>query len=78
MFLITVIVLHLFVQDALMTRLPSCTCAAVVMKDRTTGRPRGFGFVTFKDAEVADRVVQDIHVIDGRQVRVDTGAWSLT
>lgn len=47
--------------------------AAVVMRDRATMRPRGFGFVTFKDKAVADRVVQDIHVIDGRQVRQQAG-----
>lgn len=41
----------------------------VVMRDRQTGRPRGFGFVTFTTPDAADAVVQDIHVIDGRQVR---------
>ena len=51
-----------------------CAAAAffelqVVMRDRQTGRPRGFGFVTFTMPEAADRVVEDIHVIDGRQVR---------
>ncbi|BBN00286.1 heterogeneous nuclear ribonucleoprotein A1/A3 [Marchantia polymorpha subsp. ruderalis] len=41
---------------------------AVIMKDRNTGHPRGFGFVTFADPLVCDRVVQDKHVIDGRTV----------
>lgn len=41
---------------------------AVIMKDRATGRARGFGFVVFADPVVADRVVQDKHNIDGRQV----------
>ncbi|KAL2650965.1 hypothetical protein R1flu_019093 [Riccia fluitans] len=41
---------------------------AVIMKDRNTGHPRGFGFVTFADPAVCDRVVQDKHVIDGRTV----------
>lgn len=41
----------------------------VVMRDRQTGRPRGFGFVTFTTPAAADAVVQDVHVIDGRQVR---------
>lgn len=41
---------------------------AVIMKDRATGRARGFGFVVFADPLVADRVVQDKHNIDGRQV----------
>jgi len=39
------------------------------MRDRGTGRPRGFGFVTYKDPDVADRVVKDTHMVDGRQVR---------
>uniref|UniRef100_A0A0D6R398 RRM domain-containing protein n=1 Tax=Araucaria cunninghamii TaxID=56994 RepID=A0A0D6R398_ARACU len=41
---------------------------AVIMKDRTTGRARGFGFVVFADPAVADRVVLDKHIIDGRTV----------
>jgi len=38
----------------------------VIMKDRTTGRARGFGFVVFGDPSVADRVIQEKHTIDGR------------
>ncbi len=38
------------------------------MRDRSSGRPRGFGFVTFKEARVADQAVGDLHSIDGRQV----------
>lgn len=41
---------------------------AVIMKDRTTGRARGFGFVVFADPAVAERVVVEKHVIDGRTV----------
>lgn len=41
---------------------------AVIMKDRTTGRARGFGFVVFTDPTVADQVVAERHTIDGRQV----------
>ncbi|KAJ7960283.1 heterogeneous nuclear ribonucleoprotein 1 [Quillaja saponaria] len=38
------------------------------MKDRTTGRARGFGFVVFADPVVADRVIKEKHNIDGRMV----------
>ncbi|CAN1156075.1 Heterogeneous nuclear ribonucleoprotein 1 [Linum perenne] len=41
---------------------------AVIMKDRTTGRARGFGFVVFTDGAVAERVTQEKHNIDGRMV----------
>ena len=40
----------------------------IVMKDRVTDKPRGFGFVTFKEQEAADRAFQDVHVLDGRTV----------
>jgi RNA-binding protein Musashi len=38
------------------------------MKDRATGRARGFGFVVFADPAVAERVVMEKHLIDGRNV----------
>lgn len=41
---------------------------AVIMKDRNTGRARGFGFVVFADAAVAEKVLKEKHVIDGRMV----------
>ncbi|CAM8921411.1 unnamed protein product [Rhodiola kirilowii] len=41
---------------------------AVIMKDRNTGRARGFGFVVFADPAVAERVVMEKHVIGGRTV----------
>ncbi|KAE8668716.1 Heteroproteinous nuclear ribonucleoprotein 1 [Hibiscus syriacus] len=41
---------------------------AVIMKDRTTGRARGFGFVVFSDPTVAERVILEKHKIDGRMV----------
>ncbi|XP_030974274.1 heterogeneous nuclear ribonucleoprotein 1 [Quercus lobata] len=40
----------------------------VVMRDKTTGRPRGFGFVVFADPSILDRVLQDKHTIDARTV----------
>ena len=41
---------------------------AVIMREKPTGRPRGFGFVVFSDPSVLDRVLQDRHTIDGRTV----------
>ncbi|XP_042003523.1 heterogeneous nuclear ribonucleoprotein 1-like [Salvia splendens] len=41
---------------------------AVIMRDRTTGRARGFGFVVYADPTVAERVVKEKHMIDGRTV----------
>ncbi|KAL2944908.1 Heterogeneous nuclear ribonucleoprotein 1 [Bienertia sinuspersici] len=41
---------------------------AVIMRDRITGRARGFGFIVFADPGVAERVVMDKHMIDGRTV----------
>lgn len=40
----------------------------MIMRDRATGRARGFGFVVFADPVVAARVVLEKHVIDGRTV----------
>ncbi|KAG5242388.1 heterogeneous nuclear ribonucleoprotein [Salix suchowensis] len=37
-------------------------------RDRATGRARGFGFVVFADPAVAERVVMEKHLIDGRNV----------
>jgi hypothetical protein len=41
---------------------------SVIMKDKHTKMPRGFGFVTFSDPSVIDKVLEDEHVIDGRTV----------
>ncbi|KAM0831719.1 hypothetical protein ACQ4PT_065345 [Festuca glaucescens] len=43
---------------------------SVIMKDKHTRMPRGFGFVTFSDPSVIDRVLEDEHTIDGRTVEV--------
>lgn len=40
----------------------------VIMRDRHTGHPRGFGFVTFADDAVAGRAASRRHDLDGRQV----------
>uniref|UniRef100_A0A7N0TE50 RRM domain-containing protein n=2 Tax=Kalanchoe fedtschenkoi TaxID=63787 RepID=A0A7N0TE50_KALFE len=41
---------------------------AVIMKDRNTGRARGFGFIVFSDPAVAEKVILEKHNIDGRMV----------
>ncbi|KAJ7550257.1 hypothetical protein O6H91_07G091100 [Diphasiastrum complanatum] len=41
---------------------------SVIMKDRGSGHPRGFGFVTFADPNVCARVLQEDQIIDGRTV----------
>ncbi|KAI4308578.1 hypothetical protein L6164_031636 [Bauhinia variegata] len=43
---------------------------SVIMKDRHTGRPRGFGFITYADPSVVDQVIQEDHVINGKQVEI--------
>lgn len=43
---------------------------SVIMKDRRTGQPRGFGFVTYADPTVVDKVIQDNHIINGKQVEI--------
>ena len=40
----------------------------MIMKDMTTGRSRGFGFLTFKDPASIDKVLETDHYIDGKKV----------
>ncbi|PWA42433.1 hypothetical protein CTI12_AA521520 [Artemisia annua] len=40
------------------------------MKDRMTGQPRGFGFITYVDPLVVDKVIEDTHVFSGKQVEI--------
>ena len=41
---------------------------SVIMKDRHTSQPRGFGFITYSDTAVVDKVIEETHVINGKQV----------
>lgn len=42
--------------------------SSVVAKDRLTGDPRGFGFVTFADPSLVVETLRDQHFISGRAV----------
>lgn len=39
------------------------------MRDNNTGRSRGFGFLTFKDAKTVNIVMVKEHFLDGKIVR---------
>ncbi|CAL5337094.1 unnamed protein product [Camellia sinensis] len=41
---------------------------SVIMKDWHTGRPRGFGFITYADPSVVDTVIAETHVTNDKQV----------
>ncbi|KAL2232024.1 heterogeneous nuclear ribonucleoprotein 1-like [Sesamum indicum] len=43
---------------------------SVIAKDRNTGSPRGFAFVTFSESSAVDRALQDSHQILARTVEV--------
>ncbi|KAF9187681.1 hypothetical protein BGZ51_001176, partial [Haplosporangium sp. Z 767] len=46
---------------------------AVVVRDRETGRSRGFGFITFADDASAEKAIVALNnqEFDGRQIKVD-------
>lgn len=45
---------------------------AQVIKNRDTGRSRGFGFVTYDDADAATRAIEELDgsTLDGRTIKV--------
>lgn len=49
---------------------------SVIMRDRHTGQPRGFGFITYADPSVVDKVIEDNHIINGKQVSYASSLFS--
>ncbi|KAH1193305.1 Heterogeneous nuclear ribonucleoprotein 1 [Glycine max] len=50
---------------------------SVIMKDRKTGQPRGFGFITYADPSVVDTVIEDTHIINGKQMNLGTSLHAM-
>ncbi|KLO14579.1 RNA-binding domain-containing protein [Schizopora paradoxa] len=46
---------------------------SIVMRDRETGRSRGFGFVTFGSSQEADSAISGLNEqeLDGRRIKVN-------
>lgn len=47
------------------------------MRDKLSGRSRGFGFVSFMNKDAVDSATQQDHVLDGRNVRSSFAAISI-
>uniref|UniRef100_A0A0E0LWA8 RRM domain-containing protein n=1 Tax=Oryza punctata TaxID=4537 RepID=A0A0E0LWA8_ORYPU len=43
---------------------------SVIMRDKHTSQPRGFGFITYSNPAVVDSVMDDIHEFNGKQVEI--------
>ncbi|ODV57910.1 Hrp1p, partial [Ascoidea rubescens DSM 1968] len=39
-----------------------------IMRDTTSGRSRGFGFLTFKESRSVDKVLKNQHILDGKVI----------
>jgi hypothetical protein len=37
----------------------------------STGKSRGFGFITYKDSKTVDDVLSRVHMIDGKEVNIE-------
>jgi len=63
-------------EETLRSHFESCgeVVEAKVITDRETGRSRGFGFVTFAEAEQAQAAIEELSdsELDGRTIRVDS------
>ena len=46
--------------------------------DRETGKPKGYGFCEYRDAQTAESAVRNLNAVDfhGRQLRVDSAVNS--
>ncbi|GBG86624.1 hypothetical protein CBR_g41687 [Chara braunii] len=44
---------------------------AYMPKDHTSKRHRGIGFITFENSESVDKIMKDIHELDGQPVAID-------
>ena len=41
-----------------------------IMRDPQTGKSKCFGFVTFLESDVIDKLVRQVHILDSKQVTI--------